>query len=730
MKWKDEWSEDSFRSGRVLLLDYVSRDFTEDGRRRIFAHEFHDKSQLRGFYANEAKTRHPALRVMHIQNADWGREFVMRKFNIDPRDALIGMSFGKWAAFPAPQKRGGRPMLDGKAFRNQRDPWRGITRCAFGMDYLKTYLPGRCPAGKDGYKNGELNGWDAMGNANYTNDVYVQRLSVYVQKYDGEPKVPTDPDLRNPYNREEVEEFEMQKRRYSAQAEQAGLKDYFPILKTLDNGTTVIIFEDSMTGYADDCLIQARREIENRWRKLTLFLPKEELDEEQLGRECMNLVLSDVLKALTTSWEKYLHKSSAHVSILEEKIYDQPADESRAPELWLNSSTWLKVERLVYTHQDIIKEVKTYLANLYDTEPDEHWLASTGEDFERIEHLVQEDLVKPTDSLSDLMYKSVEIRDSRHSLELGLSMWRLSWITFIFLPLTFVVGFFGMNVDTFQNDPSIKWWFIVSVPLMALVLAAWYLVKHWLARARQDPLVRGTWEHLFHNLAVEHPDLWSRNGPRDYVQPRGRLSKLKWMLLQRWFEPSKTITAGNYDTTVDGLGAWQRCKRYLAIRWLKDIQVSNPTGTTAEGAPIILRHDGEAIELVESSSSDVDNRHNPFVMAQSNGELGAVAEAVHLASGVAMAEAEPGASQTLSPPPAHRSRASRRGAGRRRSGSGSQSPRPPLPDGRPGSQASSDGCMITEEQLGSGSEGEGEGEGEYAPPRRQSQTQGKTQSQQ
>lgn len=60
---------------------------------------------------------------------------------------------------------------------------------------------------------------------------------------------------------------------------------------------------------------------------------------------------------------------------------------------------------------------------------------------------VQEDLVKPTDSLNDLMYKSVEIRDSRHSLQLNTSMWRLSWITFIFLPLTFIVGFFGMNVS-------------------------------------------------------------------------------------------------------------------------------------------------------------------------------------------------------------------------------------------------------------------------------------------
>jgi Mg2+ and Co2+ transporter CorA len=43
------------------------------------------------------------------------------------------------------------------------------------------------------------------------------------------------------------------------------------------------------------------------------------------------------------------------------------------------------------------------------------------------------------------------------SLSLNESLWRLSWITFIFLPLTFLSGFFGMNVDWFSNDPSASW---------------------------------------------------------------------------------------------------------------------------------------------------------------------------------------------------------------------------------------------------------------------------------
>jgi Mg2+ and Co2+ transporter CorA len=67
------------------------------------------------------------------------------------------------------------------------------------------------------------------------------------------------------------------------------------------------------------------------------------------------------------------------------------------------------------------------------------------------------------------MYKSVTIRDSRQSLELNASVWRLSWVTFVFLPMTFLVGFFGMNVDTFENNPSIKWYFVAMGPLVKLL---------------------------------------------------------------------------------------------------------------------------------------------------------------------------------------------------------------------------------------------------------------------
>lgn len=116
-------------------------------------------------------------------------------------------------------------------------------------------------------------------------------------------------------------------------------------------------------------------------------------------------------------------------------VYENPADESRAPELWKNSAQWLKVERLIYIHLDVVKEMVSHLHDVAGTNPKEllgqAWLGPMPEEIEKLTGRWERDVILPTSSLSDLMYKSVGIRDARHSLQLGLSMWRLSWITFM-----------------------------------------------------------------------------------------------------------------------------------------------------------------------------------------------------------------------------------------------------------------------------------------------------------
>ena len=75
----------------------------------------------------------------------------------------------------------------------------------------------------------------------------------------------------------------------------------------------------------------------------------------------------------------------------------------------------------------------THLHDLAGSAPKEEqpWLGAIPDELDKLTGQWERDVMQPTTALSDLMYKSVGIRDARHSLQLGLSMWRLSWITFM-----------------------------------------------------------------------------------------------------------------------------------------------------------------------------------------------------------------------------------------------------------------------------------------------------------
>lgn len=220
-----------------------------------------------------------------------------------------------------------------------------------------------------------------------------------------------------------------------------------------------------------------RKKQEARWRRITLEYGPQfaQLDEDKAVMACMKSILNDVFFKILNGWDQILDQSWEHVNILEDQIYEQPADETRAPELWTSSALWLKYDKLLYFHQECFEDAYNSLQrSLFKGHPSYLPFPGIEKNFKRLNNTLQDDLVKATQNLSDLMYKSVEIRDSHHSLRLGASMWRLSWVTFVFLPLTFICGFFGMNVDIFagegDNLPGVKWYFIVAVPFVSTAI--------------------------------------------------------------------------------------------------------------------------------------------------------------------------------------------------------------------------------------------------------------------
>lgn len=302
----------------MLLIDYVAKEHTTEGRKKIVAQEFCDVESLRRFYRKEDLSAQAALRVIHVQNASWATEFLLRKFNIDPSDNLVGTTFGRWAQFDQAPERGGKPLLSGRTFRAQRDPWRGISRAAFGCDYLKHYERRTVPGVKPVM---ELNTYDKDDQLPcYGYDVFVQRLSVYVQLSDGRPGQAVDPDIPNPYNEEAYEDYQRLKKSYGNVDANEHRDRYIPKLRTLDNGNTIIIFENSQSGSVRDTLIGARQELESRWRRLTFYLPREQTDnDDTLTVECMDFILKDIFKALAYNWDRFLNACETHVGILEDK---------------------------------------------------------------------------------------------------------------------------------------------------------------------------------------------------------------------------------------------------------------------------------------------------------------------------------------------------------------------------------------------------------------------------
>ena len=123
--------------GRVLIIDYISSiESAGSGKRHVTvaAQEFQNLRELERFYADSKRVHAAALRVIHVQNATWATRFLLRKFNIDHPSEIVGMQgFSKWAQYEKPRQRNGRPFPHGKSWREQTDPWRRVSRTAFGL---------------------------------------------------------------------------------------------------------------------------------------------------------------------------------------------------------------------------------------------------------------------------------------------------------------------------------------------------------------------------------------------------------------------------------------------------------------------------------------------------------------------------------------------------------------------------------------------------------------------
>jgi len=242
--------------------------------------------------------------VIHCQNADWATQFLLHKFNITAQDDLVGTDFGKYVKYKRPERRGGKPFTRGQSWKTTPDPWRGISRTSFGLDYLKYYECSKSNLQKRDEKDKmfELNHYNDQDQPIYGWDVFVQRLSCYIQHKEIAPDLPEY--MESPYRATKNEDHP---------------RRYLPDLQTLDNGNTIIIFENSQSGSIEDTAIAARQQWESKWRRLPYYLAYEHYDvsnDDRLSLACMKIILEDVWKSIVENWEEFLDKCGEYFPAL------------------------------------------------------------------------------------------------------------------------------------------------------------------------------------------------------------------------------------------------------------------------------------------------------------------------------------------------------------------------------------------------------------------------------
>ncbi|KAI8948520.1 hypothetical protein F4801DRAFT_556456 [Xylaria longipes] len=87
------------------------------------------------------------------------------------------------------------------------------------------------------------------------------------------------------------------------------------------------------------------------------------------------------------------------------------------------------------------------------------------------------ELVERSQSIIQLEFNLASILEARKSTSTNRSLKRLTWVTFVFLPLLFVASLFGMNVDILSNDPSWWWYFPVAGGFTLLTFGVWIFFK-------------------------------------------------------------------------------------------------------------------------------------------------------------------------------------------------------------------------------------------------------------
>jgi len=430
MQRTDTTTKEGLPHGRVVIWEY----YPDTDSARPYAYSVHGRelltpNELSDFYVKCEANPLPILRIIYARNAPWMTSDLIERLSIDKLGGRFGKpNFADWIA----QTSG--TILSGQAAKaiwwapeaelppTSMDPTSDVVRSGFGFDYFTIRDAGAdTPPPPVDHRDGVIHlRTRSEGLDDDVDDLLVRRASVYVQRC-----IPLDNGER---------------------AKEDGSS--LPIRSVARCNTILIATEPvsnrpELASEPDDGLLLAFNAHEVCWSNLSYLARDESINNfDYAANKFMNKICSDIMNALADTWDDVLELAKDHVELVQDRFHVDPTDDSGAPGIWKDQANWAHLDKILSSHWSLVSCMQPLKTNDMEIEgldengDPEMWLAKTESAFEHLAESVSENLVAPTATISDQMYKAIAYKDARESLQLNLSLWRLSWITFIFLPLT------------------------------------------------------------------------------------------------------------------------------------------------------------------------------------------------------------------------------------------------------------------------------------------------------
>lgn len=315
-----------------------------------------------------------------------------------------GTEFKQFALHEFTERRSGKQTW---FWRPSFDKTRNVLRLAFSLEYhTPRTLDSEVSARTKGVVSDEDLESLKSGSAERNGvslapeyDFYRKRLSIYIQhkrsnhlhQLHGSP-VKTE-DTAGPAQVHDVH------------TEMSGTPSIQHILDVISSENTILVVEKTLA--SGNSIFRAEDQWKQLWTDSEIPMSHSGERDSTAALELLQAIVRFSFNKIVSDWRGYIKVMDSHISMLEERIYDKPEDDSQAKELWRTSKQLLEMEKLLISQIFLIKVVQDNFISPAGPETGEKdWLKDLLTDFEELRNDIQEDLIKAVTQMVDLVSKS------------------------------------------------------------------------------------------------------------------------------------------------------------------------------------------------------------------------------------------------------------------------------------------------------------------------------------